>query len=339
MKLARLPHNPSALLEFFQEGLEALGAVCERSWHDRLQVVAEGPSARLWNPEGALLDTELHFLPPEDPSPRMAEKEVFPGCPLTFRLAGELRANPLPLERGVLQPFGTPKPPTLEVAEKLWTAQMPGSSRLKIEGQLLPGWHFSLIAMARCEIQAIDQHWTLHRVAISLPDGEREEALASSLDFSQLAMAAPSQIDWPQPNLSRYSAFLKAAFAQELELDLVHIRQRQQKYLQRELERIDAYFSGYERELTQRQKRSHSESTRLKTTERLAAAKVEHERRRQDQVRRHEIRIIPHLDALLLLAEPGWKGDVSFQHKGEQHQASALYVPRSRRWLVRTDRP
>jgi hypothetical protein len=338
MKLARLPHDPSTLIDFFQEGLETLGAVCERTWHDRLQLVAEGPAARLWNPDGALFETELHFLPPNDPAPRLADKEIFPGCPLTFRLAEELRTAPLPLERGVLKPFDAPKPPTSEVAEKLWIAQMPGASRWKLEGQVLAGWHFSLLALARCEIQAIDQHWALHRLAISLPDGEQDESLASSLDFLQVAAESASHIEWPRSEPRGWLTLLERAFAQELEPDLVPIRQRQQRYLRRELERIDAFFASYERELTERHQRSHSETTRVKATERLAAAKVEHERRREDQVRRHEIRIIPHLEVLVLLAEPAWEAKVSFQQKGANHLVSAMYVPRARRWLLRPER-
>jgi hypothetical protein len=43
--------------------------------------------------------------------------------------------------------------------------------------------HFSLVALVHCEIQAIDQHWSLHRLALSWPDGARGEALVGSLDF------------------------------------------------------------------------------------------------------------------------------------------------------------
>ena len=50
MKLNRTPHDPGELLGFYEAGLTALGALCERTWHDGLEVVAEGPAARLWNP-------------------------------------------------------------------------------------------------------------------------------------------------------------------------------------------------------------------------------------------------------------------------------------------------
>jgi hypothetical protein len=333
VKLARLTNTPSALLDFYQEGLEALGAVCERTWHDRLQLVAEGPAARLWDPKGALLETELHFVPLEDSAPRQADREVFAGCPLTFRLAEELRSTPLPFERGVLEPVEPPKPPAPEVAEKLWHAQMPGASRWKLQGTPASDWHFSLLVLARCEIQAIDQHWTLHRLAISLPDGARDESLARSLDFSQLA-ASSGEVQWPAARLDLWHPSLMRAFEQELDSDLREIRLRQQRYLRRELDRIDSYFEQYESELAERHRRSHAEGTRMKAEERLAAAKGEHARRRQDQIHRHEIRVLAHLDALLLLAEPAWRATVSFDQKGESRTVSALFVPRARRWIA-----
>jgi len=91
MKLNRATHDPGQLLEFYEEGLSALGALCERTWHDRLQVVAEGRAATLWNPQGALHEVELHFMPSDTTSARDAAREVFPGCPLTFQLAEALR--------------------------------------------------------------------------------------------------------------------------------------------------------------------------------------------------------------------------------------------------------
>ena len=41
MKLSRLPHEPAALVDFYQAALEHLGALCERTWFDKLQIVAE----------------------------------------------------------------------------------------------------------------------------------------------------------------------------------------------------------------------------------------------------------------------------------------------------------
>ena len=63
MKLPRLSHDPGALIEFFEEGLTTLGAVCERSWHDRLDLVAEGRAASLWNAAGDFVERQLHFVP------------------------------------------------------------------------------------------------------------------------------------------------------------------------------------------------------------------------------------------------------------------------------------
>ena len=334
MKLEKLSHDPPALLDFFQEGLEKLGAVCARSWHDRLEMIAEGPAARLWNPDGQLVETEIHFSAPDDTAPREAAKEVFPGCPLTFHLAEALRESPLPLQRAILQPSDNGKAPSFEVGEKLWHAQMPGATRWKMDSPFRADWHFSLLVLARCEIQAIDQHWSLHRLAISLPDGSRDESLANNFHFCQLTAPPEEVIPWPRSEPAPWQQLLRSSLVEELELDLTAIRERQENYLRRELERVDDYFENYERELTTRSKRQQRGQTRMKSQERLAAARTEHERRRRDQVQRHEIRVIPHLDALLLVAEPAWRAAITTVHRNETKTQEAVLVPRSRRWKI-----
>jgi len=71
MKFARLAPDQNQLVEFFQHGLEALGAVCERTWYDRLAVVAEGRAAELWQPDGQLMETQICFPPRIIPAPAM----------------------------------------------------------------------------------------------------------------------------------------------------------------------------------------------------------------------------------------------------------------------------
>src|ERR1700730_4010656 len=114
MNLPRLTHDPAMLVAFFEEGLTALGAICERIWHDRLEVLAEGRSAALWTGSGGLVERQLHFVLPDLDGARNADTEVFPGCPLTFHLAEALRTNPLPIERAVLQAFDNGRPPGAE---------------------------------------------------------------------------------------------------------------------------------------------------------------------------------------------------------------------------------
>src|SRR5208337_3888442 len=111
MKLNRATHGPGQLLEFYEAGLSALGALCERTWHDRLEVVAEGEAARLWNPDGQLHEVELVFAVADATSARDAAREVFPGSPLTFGLAEALRPRPLALDRVLLAGDAQAKPP------------------------------------------------------------------------------------------------------------------------------------------------------------------------------------------------------------------------------------
>jgi hypothetical protein len=331
MKLPRLQHDPGALADFFEEALSRAGALCERTWHDRVQVVAEGRAALPWNDTGALHEVELRFTPADSTAERDAAREVFPGCPLTFRLSELLRPVPLPLERVVLAGEGQARPPAPDVAEKLWRTQFPGTTRWRLESDFASAHHFSLVALARCEIQAIDQHWFLRRVALSLPDGGADDALAAGLDFAQVD-AAPAGVAWPAPDPVRWHELLSAAVADDLAADLAPIRARQENYLRRELDRVEGYFNDYERELTARAARTASENTRLKTAARLEAARAERARRRADQLARHEIHVRPSFDALLLVAEPAWETKVTTSTGHDTATRPARFVPRSRRW-------
>lgn len=333
MKLNRPEYDPGTLLDFYLGALHHTGAVCERSWFDRLQVLAEGRSAQIWNNDGSMVEMELRFPPLDSTDARDAERDVFPGSPLTFRLVELLRPRPLVLERVVLKSEEAARAPSLAVAEKLWHAQWPGSSRWRLETAFVPSWHFSLLMLVRCEIQAIDQHWSLHRMAWSLADGTADPDLEESFMFASADPAAACGVEaWPEVTPNNAVSLLSARISEEIGPDLEMIRLRQERYLQREVGRVDAYFENYERELAERVRRTHTEATRLKADERLAAARAEHARRRADQVQRHEIRVIPHVDAMLFVAEPAWRATVGVAERSEFKARPMNFVPRARRW-------
>lgn len=336
MNLSRLELAPRPLLDFYQSGLNQLGAVTEQTWHDRLQVVAEARAARVWNETGALMDTELHFPEPDTTVPRDASREIFPGCPLTFRLAEALLPSPLTLDRAVLN-IQRSSPPPPEVADKLWLSQISEPGRWQLGRTFQAAFHYSLMALIRCEIQAIDQNWSLHRVAIALANGLPDDTLAAEWDFAELVREQPSELAWPSCAPVNISRWIEHALQSDLATPLDNIQQRQQNYLRRELRRIDEYFAEYERELTERTGRTQKEPARIKNQDRLAAAKAEHARRRADQIQRHEIQVLPRIDALLLVAEPAWQTTATQSRRDGHDQKPAHFVPRNRRWYWDSD--
>jgi len=336
MKLERITYSPGLLMDFFEDGLSTLGALCERTWHDRIELVAEGPAAKLWNAEGSIHAGELHFAASDTSTARDAAREVFPGCTLTFHLAEALRPSPLPLERLVLAGDSRSRPPDPGVAERLWRAQFPETTRWRQTTPFKPSHHFSLVALTRCEIQAIDQHWILLRTASALPGGELDDSLASDLGFGQADPNPTSELPWPKPDPENWRTILQSALELDLEDDLLEIRARQENSLRRELDRIDSYFSKYADEIKLRGARSSNETTKLKTADRLAATKSEHAKRRADQTARHEIRVRPHLDALLLVAEPAWQTILEIDRARRKEVVEAFFVPRSRRWNLKS---
>ena len=274
----------------------------------------------------------MWFPPSDAPAPREASKEVFPGCPLTFQVADALRPSPPRLRRAVLAAQHGVQAPLPEVAEKLWRAQFPETARWQITAPFRRDYHFSLMALIRCEIQAIDQHWSLRRVAVSLPDGKLDDSVAQDLNLAKMDAALAEPVPWPSPEPARWREWLATALELDLAQDLAAIRVRQEHYLRRELDRVDEYFEHYQQELAQRTARSASEAVKMKSAARLAASKAEHARRRTDQVARHEIHVHGHLDALLLVAEPAWRTSVKFDLSRQQRGGPALFIPRSRRW-------
>jgi hypothetical protein len=329
MKFSKIPVQTEHLIEFFEEGLHSLGAICERPWHDRLEVLAEGDAARLWRSDDDLFSGELLFSNAGSTDPANTETGVFPGCPLTFRLVEALWRRHLAHSRASLSQESVAKSPPRDVANKLWQAQF----------GLHAGWNatpfqqtciFSVVAAVRCEVQANDQSWSSHRFAFTLPSGERDASLEFALE--QMSAVNPVEVDWPALDPDLISDWVSHAVGNELAFELSRITERQGLFLRRELHRIDEYFENYARELRERMDHQHKEEAIKRYSDRLEATRVEHNRRRTDQIERHTIHVIPHVDALLTVAEPAFATRVTWRAGREEKIASAMFVPRTRRW-------
>lgn len=333
MQFPRLRAEPAQFIDFFEEGLTSLGAVCARSWHDRLEVLTEGVAAQLWNPTGELVACELFFLPPGSSEARDPQREVFPGSPLTFHLVEALWERNARRFRVCLSGPASPAPPDAVVGEKLWHAQY-GATGSWRTGAMRQSVHFSVVAAVRCEIQGMDQSWTFHRLAFSASSGERDVALETNLELypSWTPSDAP---EWPGVPAATVAEWVSQALAQELTPELSAIKSRQEDSLRRELSRIAQYFSHYEEELRQRLARQHSPEALQRSQQRIEATRQEHERRRADQLQRHAVRVLPQLDGLLTIAEPAFETTVHTRRGRDEVASEALYVPRTRRWFRR----
>jgi hypothetical protein len=334
MKFPKIPPRAEHLMDFFEEGLHSMGAVCERSWHDRLEVLAEGDVALLLRNDGDLFSGELYFRDAGSPGSGNPENEVFPGCPLAFRLVEALWRRHLAHSRVCLSTEISVKAPPTDVTEKLWQAQF-GSFAGWHATPFRPTWIFSVVASVRCEVQANDQSWSSHRLAFTLPDGERDTSLEFALE--QMSPVEQADPDWPALDPAALSDWIGRALNIELAPSLSKIKERQQLFLRRELNRIDEYFENYARELRKRADRQHKEEAIKRYADRLEATRLEHNRRRIDQVERHTIHVLPHVDALLTVAESAFEASVTWRAGREERIAHALFVPRTRRWHARKE--
>ena len=330
MKFSRIQPRGEQLMRFCEETLQTLGAICERPWHDRLEVLAEGETARLLQNDTDFYSGELYFREAGLPVPANSGIEVFPGCPLTFKLVEALWRYQVPYSKVSLSMGSDLKAPANEVAAKLWQAQFGSSAGWRVS-PFVPAWSFSVLAAVRCEVQAIDQTWSYHRLAFTLPGGEPDSSLEFALE--QMIRLEQKGLPWPGLEVAALSQWIGRALETELAPELNRIKERQHLYLHRELTRIDDYFENYSRELRDRMSHQKKDEAKQRYADRLEATRVEHNRRRTDQIDRHTILVVPHVDALLTVAEPAFRTNVTWRVSREVCTVAALFVPRTRRWF------
>jgi len=189
------------------------------------------------------------------------------------------------------------------------------------------------VAAVRCEVQAHDQGWSSHTFAFTLPAGERDASLEFALE--QMGVVESVELEWPALDPSLICDCIGRALAAELTPELSKVKERQQLFLRRELTRIDDYFENYAQELRERMGRQHKETAFKRYAGRLEATRVEHNRRRIDQIERCTIHVIPHVDALLTVAEPAFATCVIWRAGREDRTAPAIFAPRTRHWYTR----
>lgn len=106
------------------------------------------------------------------------------------------------------------EPPSADILLRGWTRNT-STTRPSLAQPVKPAWHFSIVALVRSEIQAIDQHWSLHQLALAWPGGESDDALASEIAF--LGDEAPPQgIFWPTPEPSALGALIERHLRQHI---------------------------------------------------------------------------------------------------------------------------
>jgi hypothetical protein len=329
MKLSRLAYDPAYLLDFYEEILGSYGCLCERTWYDQLFVIPGGYGAIFWSSE--ISEANLRFRSTSESAAIDPARDVFPGSPLTLSICESVLSQ-LALHRAALR-TGEQKPPDLGLVERRWNNQFPNRVKMRMTTPFVASAHFSIVAALRCEIQAVDQHWSQHRLAINLSTGEPDPQLAEQLPILE-PWNNPVPFNWPQFRQDECRKALLAALEQEAGATVKSVKDRQSKYLQRELATVDRYYDDYSEALARRLNRTRSDAGRSKMEERLKAAQLEHHIRRIDQIKRHEIRVHAHVDALLMVAEPAHKTQVRYVHERQERQQDALWIPRIRSWSL-----
>lgn len=146
----------------------------------------------------------------------------------------------------------------------------------------------------------------LYPVAINLTTRTAYDALVDErsrlhLDnapaYGEIAAAAA-------PALDGLSSAIEATLRSRMTPDVDAARQTQERFLTRELRRLDDYYGALEAELTERERRPLPEGQSARLAERRRALALDRAKKTRDGVEKHRLRIEAKVVALLLIHQP-----------------------------------
>lgn len=149
----------------------------------------------------------------------------------------------------------------------------------------------------------------LYQVALNLSTGIAQPHLATSVD-SLFLDPVPHYGDIPRflpLPFDVWAPALETAFASVSEADVEKFKQRQERFVARDLSRIEDYFNQMAADLIRQQTRLDSTaSPHLKTAlqSRRAALELDYRKKREDIQEKHRLVVEPKVYAVLLVYQP-----------------------------------
>ena len=169
----------------------------------------------------------------------------------------------------------------------------------------------------------------LYPVAINLTTGTAYDALVTEwprLFFDE----APGYGELPNtevPRLAALKAAIEAALRLRMAPDIDAARQTQEKFLNRELRRLEDYYGALEAELAERERRPLSEGQTARLAERGRALALDRAKKTRDAVEKHRLRIEAKAAALLLIHQPWLRATMRLESRLETLERAFFWNP------------
>jgi len=202
--------------------------------------------------------------------------------------------------------------------------------------RVAPAWTRYLILLLRYTAISDEKRVGMLTFGLNLANGSAVDPLVDDLlsaalsteDTAGTNVPADAHLppDWPTPRLhSAVTRALRARVQAHLHLFL----QGMQRRLDRDLERVHAYYTGLRQEAWQRLQRQHTDSARERL--RLEAAEREYQAKVADLRQKYDLRVTTDLEQALILTSPVQRLELTIKRRKGERRVTLDWSPLARR--------
>jgi len=202
--------------------------------------------------------------------------------------------------------------------------------------RVAPAWTRYLILLLRYTAISDEKRVGMLTCGLNLANGSAVDPLVDDLLSAALSTedAAGTNVpadahlppDWPTPHL--HSAVTRALPAR-VQAHLHLFLQGMQRRLDRDLERVHAYYTGLRQEAWQRLQRQHTDSARERL--RLEAAEREYQVKVADLRQKYDLRVTTDLEQALILTSPVQRLELTIKRRKGERRVTLDWSPLARR--------
>jgi hypothetical protein len=202
--------------------------------------------------------------------------------------------------------------------------------------RVAPAWTRYLILLLRCTAISDEKRVGMLTFGLNLANGSAVDPLVDDLLSAALSTEDPAGTnvpadarlppDWPTPRL--HSAVTRALPAR-VQAHLHLFLQGMQRRLDRDVERVHAYYTGLRQEAWQRLQRQHTDSARERL--RLEAAEREYHAKVADLRQKYDLRVTTDLEQALMLTSPVQRLELTIKRRKGERRVTLDWSPLARR--------
>jgi hypothetical protein len=202
--------------------------------------------------------------------------------------------------------------------------------------RVAPAWTRYLMLLLRYTAISDEKRVGMLTFGLNLANGSAVDPLVDDLlsaalsteDTAGTNVPADAHLppDWPTPRL--HSAVTRALPAR-VQAHLHLFLQGMQRRLDRDLERVHAYYTGLRQEAWQRLRRQHTDSARERL--RLEAAEREYHAKVADLRQKYDLRVTTDLEQALILTSPVQRLELTIKRRKGERRVTLDWSPLARR--------